>query len=157
MLVPDRLVWLDCVKDQRDIHMHLEKRMFWKVTTLSPPSVRWLDGWCGAGYNLGAGLLYQAEYRSKLKLSGSTKSDVVSLPLAPLYPIFYTYSCLTHGINFCPLSPPFILAVLWPSLAVYRLGLVVSCFITKYLTCYVANWTVLTDVNTKKALPLLCK
>ncbi len=37
----------------------------------APPSVRWLDGWCGAGDNLGAGLLYQAEYRSEL--SGSTK------------------------------------------------------------------------------------
>ncbi len=106
VLVPDGLVWLDHFKDQRDIHMHLEKRMFWKVTTLSPPSVRWLDGWCGAGYNLGAGLLYQAEYRSKLKLSGNTKSDVVSLPLAPLYPIFYTYSCLTHGINFALLVLP---------------------------------------------------
>ncbi len=50
------------------------------VTALSPPSVRWLDGWCGAGDNLvWAGLLYQTEYRSKLKLSRSTKSDVVRL------------------------------------------------------------------------------
>ncbi len=29
--------------------------------------------------HLGAGLLYQTEYRSELKLSGSTKSDVVRL------------------------------------------------------------------------------
>ncbi len=49
------------------------------VTALSPPSVRWLDGCFGAGDNLGDGLLYQTEYRSELKLSGSTKSDVVRL------------------------------------------------------------------------------
>ncbi len=49
------------------------------VTALSPPSVCWLVGWFGAGDNLAASLLYQTEYRSKLKLSGSTKSDVVRL------------------------------------------------------------------------------
>ncbi len=43
------------------------------VTALSPPSICWLDGWCGAGDNLGAGLLYQTEYRSELKLN--TKSE----------------------------------------------------------------------------------
>ncbi len=49
------------------------------VTALSQPSVHWLDGWCGAGDNLVAGLLYQTECRSELKLSGSTKSDIVRL------------------------------------------------------------------------------
>jgi len=34
-----------------------------------------------SGDNLGAGLLYQTEYRSELKLSGSKKSDEVRLEI----------------------------------------------------------------------------
>ncbi len=45
-----------------------------------PLFVGWTTGVdCGAGDNLGAGLLYQTEYRSEQKLSKSTKSDVVRL------------------------------------------------------------------------------
>ncbi len=65
------------------------------ATALSPPSVRWLDGWCRAGDNLAAGLLYQTEYRSELKLSGSTKSNLFKLPPPP--PPMKEESCHVHN------------------------------------------------------------